>query len=230
MPERSDQRTVDGVEDDDFGGDVGGLDDDLDGGLDDDVDVEVGADPAAKYDHLVEGGSGSAGPSGDPDASSDADDGGLLSGLFGSDQEGQSQLETTASTGDDGGFLADRIGGSISLKAFALVFLGTAALVGVAATFIPIVGVPLGVPLGLFVAAFLGGLVSSKRRYAEFTITGVIIGVVAILFGINVAIFDGFSVPPAAIGGGVGVLLGFLTTVLGHYFGRDLRAGLTKDV
>lgn len=35
-----------------------------------------------------------------------------------------------------------------------------------------------------------------------------------------------WGLPLVAVGGGVGLVL----ALLGHYFGRDLRAGLTEDI
>lgn len=227
MPD--DQRTIDGLEDadisggldDDLGDDeIGGLDDDL-GGLDDDVDVELGADPSAKYDDLIDG---------EPGSSASDDSGGFLSGLFGSD-EGADETEG-GSADSEGGFISSRISGGnvLSGRALLVAFLFAGALVGIASTFIPIVGTMLGVPLGLFLASFLAGLLTSTRRYAEFSITGTIIGVAAMLVDGPLIWFEGTGIPAAVGGVLLGLAVGLLPAVVGHYFGRDLRIGLTKDI
>lgn len=222
MPD--DQRTIDGVEDDaldDIGG--GGIDD---AGLDDDLggdvgDVEVGDNPAAKYDDLVEGGPGSADGTADATAT---DDGGFLSGLFGDDE-----TEPTATESQDSGGLSDRIG--ISGKGILAAFLGSVALIGIA-TLVPLVGLLIGVPVGLFAAGFLGGLVTDTRRYGEFSLSGAVLGVVAYLFGevLPDTILDLTEFPDAAIVSVVGLVVGLVAVLLGHYFGRDLRAGVTQDI
>lgn len=87
----------------------------------------------------------------------------------------------------------------------------------------------LGTLLGVFGAAFAFGLVASERRYAETALaTG---GVVALSVLLEYAVITfvgglgsglGLGLVAAAIGGAVGLV--------GHYFGRDLRAGVTQDL
>ncbi len=78
--------------------------------------------------------------------------------------------------------------------------------------------------LGLFVAAFLYGTIAGDSRYLSIGLTSGTAGGLATLLG-NLTLF-GPGVPLAA----VGAAGGFFAGVLGHYFGRDLRDGLTRDI
>jgi len=83
-------------------------------------------------------------------------------------------------------------------------------------------------------AAFLLGTVTNTTRYLETGVAGA--GVIALSFAIgllSVGVLPvgldflqqygiGFSALGAAIGG--------VTAVVGHYFGRDLRSGLTDEI
>ncbi|MDJ1431203.1 DUF456 domain-containing protein [Halostagnicola sp. A-GB9-2] len=80
--------------------------------------------------------------------------------------------------------------------------------------------------ISMFAAAFLIGLLTSKRRYLEMTAAGVSVGVVAAMF--NFTLF-------AMLGSGqnllaVGTTTGALACLGGYYFGRDLKNGLARDV
>lgn len=90
-------------------------------------------------------------------------------------------------------------------------------------TFLPI----LGTSLGMFAAAFGLGLVRSRRAYLESALSGAAVGgTLSFLTNLQFALWTGAGVPIAALGAGSGLL----AVVLGLYFGRDLRAGLTKDI
>lgn len=81
--------------------------------------------------------------------------------------------------------------------------------------------------LGVFTAAFLFGLASERRRYLETTVAGGVTFAASSLIGYAViAALGGIGLPLAAIAGGVGALVG----AVGHYFGRDLRDGLTREL
>ncbi|ELZ62175.1 MULTISPECIES: hypothetical protein [Halorubrum] len=118
-------------------------------------------------------------------------------------------------------------------KAFALALLAVA--VGVfAGSLIPLIGGAIGTAGGVFVAAFLFGLVASTRRYVETGVAGAAAGAVSAVTSvlgvgflpIGIDYLSQWGLPLVAVGGGVGLLL----ALLGHYFGRDLRAGLSRDV
>lgn len=97
----------------------------------------------------------------------------------------------------------------------------------------PLLGT-LGSAAGLFAAAFLLGVVLTRRRYPEVGAAGAGVGVVTAVTGTLTAAFlpigldflAQYGVGLAAVGGGIGLLL----ALVGHYLGRDLRAGLTREV
>ena len=92
--------------------------------------------------------------------------------------------------------------------------------------------------LGLVAAGFLLGLLRSRRSYLEvgaagaLSATGVFLLSVltggGLLLGTNLVAEFGLSAAAAGVGVGVGV--GLVLSLLGYYFGRDLRDGLTRDV
>lgn len=105
---------------------------------------------------------------------------------------------------------------------FALVLLlGAGLLAG--RTVLPIAGRM----IGMFAVAFLVGLVASKRRYLEVSAAGVSVGAVSALLTHAILIAAADSAGALAAVGGT---IGLLASVVGYYFGRDLRAGLTTDI
>ncbi|GAB7008257.1 hypothetical protein [Halorubrum trueperi] len=151
--------------------------------------------------------------------------------------------ETAVSRGDrgvdgdaDGGGDGARIGMSgrwFSVKSFAVALAGVG--LGVfAGGAIPLIGGTIGSVGGVFLAAFFLGLVFSSRRYVETGLAGAaagagtavtsVLGVGFLPIGIDYLQQWGGSL--LAVGGGVGLAV----ALLGYYFGRDLRAGLTGDV
>lgn len=138
--------------------------------------------------------------------------------------------ETVGSHDDDS--LTSRIGAVFSLRSFVL----SAALIAVGVVgggAIPIVGT-LGSLGGLFVAAFVVGLVASERRYLETaTAGGLIVGASFALSLLSTGVLPvgmRFFREYGLAFGGVGVGIGVLLAVAGHYFGRDLRDGLTQEI
>lgn len=90
---------------------------------------------------------------------------------------------------------------------------------------IPLLGV-VGELLGIFVAGFLYGTVAGESRYVEHALSGALVGGGSALLGNLALTLLGAGVPLVALG----LLGGTLSGVVGHYFGRDLRKGLTKDI
>jgi hypothetical protein len=80
--------------------------------------------------------------------------------------------------------------------------------------------------LGVLLGAFLYGIVSGTRRYVEVAVAGVVVGGLAGLLGTPGFSLASLGVPTAVFGGGAGAL----AAVAGHYLGRDLRNGLTRDL
>jgi hypothetical protein len=90
---------------------------------------------------------------------------------------------------------------------------------------VPLVGGVTGL-LGIAVAGFGLGLVG-RGRYLELALAGAATGAVAFFFDrLVLSVVAGFAVPLTLVGGTAGLL----AAVLGLYFGRDLRDGLTRSV
>lgn len=124
------------------------------------------------------------------------------------------------------------VGPSFSVRSFLVVF--AAALAGViAGGSVPIVG-SIGRFLGLFAVAFVAGAVGSRSRYLEVGVAGALAAGVTFLLGTLTSVFAPVAVRVLADYGvaiaGVGTGAGLLVALAGHYFGRDLRDGLTRDV
>ena len=111
-----------------------------------------------------------------------------------------------------------------SPRAFvAALLLSVGGLVAVG-TVVPLPGAGL---LGIFVATFLFGLVSERRRYLETTVAGGLAFAASALVGyVVITALGGIGAPLAAVASGVGALVG----AVGNYFGRDLRDGLTREI
>ena len=207
MSERTDERTSEG-DVDDLLDDVG---DDIDGtggedvGLDDD---KLGVDVDA-----------------------------LTSDLGGEEPTAERAAESSESQTDSGPGLRSRLTPSIgrpslapdvpSLRSFLLTFV---AVIGgmVAGSAVPLIGSVTSV-LGVVAGAFLLGLLSGKRRYFPVAVAGAIAAVAAsaTLGALTFALVESLGLAPSAA---IGTTTGVLAAVVGHYFGRDLRAGLTRDV
>ncbi|MGM0590193.1 MAG: hypothetical protein ACQETI_00960 [Halobacteriota archaeon] len=154
---------------------------------------------------------------------------------------GDEPSANSASTDDSAGRLSGlkrRADGLFSIKTFlvalvasigGLVVGGAIPLLGA----IPLVGL-VGRFLGLFVAAFVVGLASSRRRYLEVGLAGALAASLTFVLGTLGSIFLPFAVDLLADYGvgiaGLGAGTGLLVALAGHYFGRDLRDGLTRDV
>lgn len=80
--------------------------------------------------------------------------------------------------------------------------------------------------VGIFAAAFVYGTASSTHRYLELSLSGGAVGGGMTLLGNLALSLLGPGVPLVAVGFVAGALAGGL----GHYFGRDLRDGLTRDL
>ena len=120
--------------------------------------------------------------------------------------------------------VAGRAGSILSKRGLAVsLVVALAGVLGLGAVF------PFGLVgnlLGLFVAAFLYGTVASDSRYVPMGLAGGAVGGAATVLGNLTLTLLGPGVPIAAVGAVGGVVAG----VLGHYFGRDLRDGLTRDL
>ncbi|MFC5134847.1 MULTISPECIES: hypothetical protein [Haloferacaceae] len=139
--------------------------------------------------------------------------------------------ETTRSAAGSGRIGVD--GRWFSLKSFAVavlaVVLGT-VLVGL----VPLVGGAIGGVAGVLLGTFLVGLIFASPNYVETGFAGALAGAgtaVSSVLGvgflpIGIDYLGQWGLPLLAVGGGVGLLCG----LVGHYFGRDLRAGVTGEL
>lgn len=123
-----------------------------------------------------------------------------------------------------GGAVRSRIGSLASTRSLLVAF-----ILSVAGTIvfglIPFLGI-VGKLLGVAAGGFLYGLGSEGRRYFEMALAGAVAGGgVALLGNLVVAVVASGTTLVA-----VGVVGGALAGLLGHYFGRDLRDGLTRDI
>jgi putative effector of murein hydrolase LrgA (UPF0299 family) len=157
------------------------------------------------------------------------------------EQEYDAEESAGRRTQDSGGRLAGvkrRAGGVFSPKAF-LVSLVAALLgmfvLGGAVAVIPIPYLPsIAGLVGLFLAAFALGAARSRRQYVEMTLAGALTTAGVFTFntltnfflpiGVDVLQEWGFAIATA------GAILGGVTALAGHYFGRDLRNGLTQEL
>jgi hypothetical protein len=125
----------------------------------------------------------------------------------------------------EGTTAADSTTGSyFSLRALLLAFVAVGGGM-VLGGLIPLV--PFTELVGVLLGGFVYGLLASERRYLELGLAGGLsAGATAVLSLLPqlAAGLDGTRL--FAIAAGVGLVL----AVVGHYFGRDLRSGLTKDL
>jgi len=151
----------------------------------------------------------------------------------GTDAAGGGSAESAAAAASDEGGRLGTSGRWFSAKAFALSLVAVAVGVFVGGA-IPLIGGTIGSAGGVFLAAFLVGLALSARRYVETGLAGgaagafvAVTNVLGVGFlPIGIDYLQQWGLPLLAVGGG----LGLVVALLGHYFGRDLRAGLTANV
>jgi MFS family permease len=150
-------------------------------------------------------------------------------------EEGHTQSTDTAARSDPQSTsrsVRARLGGLFSLRAF-LVALVLSVVAVVAGGAVPLVGF-VGRLVGLFVVAFAIGLVGRERRYLEVGLAaalasgmGFVVGTLtSAFFPFAVRLLSEYGVAIAGVGAGVGAL----AALVGHYFGRDLRDGVTRDL
>ncbi len=172
----------------------------------------------------------------DGDPLDDLDD--LLDDDLSSDGGGSVDPEPDAgpdsTTGSTGGSGRIGVGGRwFSLKGFglALLAIGLGVFLG---GMLPLVGGTIGHAAGVLLGAFLVGLVFSGSKYAETGVAGAGVGAGSALLNvlgigflpIGLQYLQEWGLALLAVGGGLGLLL----ALVGHYFGRDLRAGVTEAV
>lgn len=160
------------------------------------------------------------------------DDAGAASDGASADRDAAADARREGRAGSDGGRIG-MDGRWFSLKSFAVALL-VLALGTFVGGLIPLIGGTIGHAAGVFLGAFLVGLVFSSRSYVEHAVAGAGIGAGSALLNVfNVGFLpigldylQQWGLSLLAVGGGAGLLL----ALVGHYFGRDLRAGLTADI
>jgi len=118
-----------------------------------------------------------------------------------------------------------RLGRLFSPRGF---LLRAGALVGgvVAAGFVPLLPALLATFLGILIGGLAIGLLESEGSYLETGAAGLLVGGGAALLSNLTLTIVGIGAP-LVVTGAVGGLVG---AILGLYFGRDLKTGLTKDL
>jgi MFS family permease len=108
------------------------------------------------------------------------------------------------------------------------VFLVALVLTAIGVTlggFVPVFGVVLQF-VGVFLAGFALGAVSDHRHYPEAGVAGAVVAGVWSVLGSFTLVMVGPGLALVAASAGIGLVCG----LIGHYFGRDLRDGLTREV
>lgn len=164
----------------------------------------------------------------DADFGSSSDGGGVdtdFGSVLGTDED---VTATATDTGGGGirGRVGQRVDSIFSVRTFTIALLVTVILSFVAGAVVPIVPSNISGLLGVFAGAFGIGLVSEDRHYLEIGAATLMTGAVTSLLGNLTLTLLGAGVPLVAFGAGASGLAG----LAGHYFGRDLRAGLTEDI
>jgi hypothetical protein len=103
---------------------------------------------------------------------------------------------------------------SLVLTVAGVVFLGGLLPLGIIGNF-----------FSLLVAGFLYGLVTPAGRYAELGLAGAVVGAGSAQLG-NLVLSVLPGVPLILLG----LIGGGASALAGHYFGRDLRDGLTREI
>ncbi|MFB6206711.1 MAG: hypothetical protein ABEJ05_09330 [Haloglomus sp.] len=115
-------------------------------------------------------------------------------------------------------------GPEFTLRGLGVAFVACVVAFVAAGVVVPVGGIA-GL-VGVFVAGFVLGLVG-RGRYLELALAGASTAAVgALLDQLLLATLANVAVPLAAVGGTAGLF----AAVLGCYFGRDLRGGLTRSV
>jgi hypothetical protein len=136
-------------------------------------------------------------------------------------------VEEPAAESDSGGLrgrVRERAGSVLSVRDLALslvLVVGGVLLVG------GTVGLgTVGDLLGIVAGTFLLGAAGDARRYAVAALAGTLAGGSSALLGNLVLSLVGVGLPVVVAGAAAGGLAG----LFGHYLGRDLRDGLTREL
>ncbi|MBX0323795.1 hypothetical protein EGH21_12220 [Halomicroarcula sp. F13] len=130
--------------------------------------------------------------------------------------------ETTESESESGSYF------SLRALLFSFVAVGAGTVAGSLIPLVPFTAL-LGIPAG----AFVHGLLASERRYAETALAGgLTAGALSVTSFLSQFVVRGIAGGQLGMGRlfAVAAAVGLVLALLGHYFGRDLRDGLTRDL
>ncbi|MBX0287590.1 hypothetical protein [Haloarcula salinisoli] len=132
---------------------------------------------------------------------------------------------TLGSLSEDATETAEESSGSyVSVRALIVAFVavGAGMTLGSLIPMIPFTAFA-GIPIG----SFLHGLLDRERRYVETAVAGGVLAGLAVVTSLLPQVLAGLDGTRLfAIAAAVGLVL----AVVGHYFGRDLRDGLTREL
>ncbi|WP_436931805.1 hypothetical protein [Halosimplex halobium] len=202
MSERTDERV------EDLDGDLGDPDDGDVGFSDDELGVDVDA-----LTGDLDGGGGSTATA---DAGSEAS--------AGSEADSGPSLRSRLTPSIDRPSLGINVPSARSFLLAAVVVVGGMF----AGSAVPLIGSVTGL-IGLFLGAFLLGAASGTRRYVPVAVAGAAAAVFATMMQgvLTLTFVESVGLAPTAA---LGATTGVVVAVLGHYFGRDLRDGLTREI
>ena len=153
----------------------------------------------------------------------------LLREVENNDPSTQPEQEPEQETESRRSRIADKATDLFSPRNFAISLVLIAVGLFITGSLIPIVSAIPGTGfIGVFVAAFALGSLNSERSYLETGVAGAVVSGVSVLFSkfLVFSIAGGLGTELALIGCAIGAVV----ALIGHYFGRDLRAGVTKDI
>lgn len=134
------------------------------------------------------------------------------------------ESDARGETREDGGWLRNRLASLASPRSFLVALVLTIAGLFIFGA-VPFLGV-VGDLLGIAAAGFIYGLGAGNSRYVEMALAGALAGGgSAVLGNLIVALVASGTTLVVA-----GAVVGALAGVVGHYFGRDLRHGLTREL
>lgn len=139
-------------------------------------------------------------------------------------------IDTDAAAADDNSG-SGRLGGRFSAKALLVSLVAVAVGVGVGGA-IPLIG-GLTSLVGVAAATFVLGMLGQSWYLETGLAGGAVVGVnfaLSLLTTAALPIGLEFFQQYGLAFGGVGVVLGVALALVGHYFGRDLRDGLTREI
>ncbi len=141
-----------------------------------------------------------------------------------SDGDADSAVTDVTDTGSLTDETEDTGGSYFSVRALVVAFvaIGAGMTLGSLVPVIPFTAFA-GIPVG----SFLHGLLDRERRYVETAVAGGLLAGLAVVTSLLPQLLAGLNgVRLFAIAAAVGLVL----AVGGHYFSRDLRDGLTRDL